>query len=153
MSFSQLAAGEAGAFHLFQKTGHGAIPIDLHGPSWNSQIFAGFWLALCDHRLLWLSIVSVLSVSPGWNAAEKRVHHGDTENTEEKLSIVMTTATLDAVTINCNVRVSVIARFVKVNQVRAFGLGQLAILDSLRDLTPESVMQQTTLITSPPRSF
>src|SRR5260370_40121979 len=52
MRFGQLTAAESGAFHLSQQPGHRAIPIDLHGTLGNSQVLAGFWFWLCQHKLV-----------------------------------------------------------------------------------------------------
>src|SRR6266852_4407726 len=58
----------------------------------------------------------------------------------------MTTPTLHAVTINSHVGVGIKARLVKVNQLRARGFSQLAVLYALRHLAAKSFVQEPTLV-------
>ena len=59
MSFGQLAAAKASAFHFFQQPSHRTIAVDLHRPRRNRQVFTGFWFSLCHHKLVLTSLRSM----------------------------------------------------------------------------------------------
>src|ERR1051326_6301399 len=58
----------------------------------------------------------------------------------------MTPPAARSVTINCNIRVSIEPRFVKVDQLSALGLRQFAVLDSLGYLATKTIVQKAPLI-------
>src|ERR1044071_6124036 len=117
MGFRQLTTTKTRAFHLLEQAGYRSIAIDLDRTSWCRQIFRCFRFSLSDHKGS-TSRVSRME-------KESRARSGGTF-----LEISMSPRTcLGAV--NCKVRVRVIARFVKLGQLRALGLGQFFILDPL----------------------
>ena len=66
----------------------------------------------------------------------------------------MTPPTLCPVTtIYRDVGVSVVTRFIKIDQLGGFCFRQFAVFNSLRHLAAETVMQQSTFIAGPPGSF
>ena len=55
--------------------------------------------------------------------------------------MIMTTPTPHLVTINCDVGVSVVTRFIKIDQLSGFCFGQFAVFNSLGHLAAETVMR------------
>ena len=66
----------------------------------------------------------------------------------------MTPPTLRPVTtIYRDIGVGVVTRFIEIDQLGGFSFRQFAVFNSLRDLATETVMQQSSFITRPSRSF
>ena len=62
------------------------------------------------------------------------------------LSLSLISSTLFRLPVNCQIGVGVKARFVKIYKLGGFGLGQLFVLNALRDETTEAVMQEAALV-------
>ena len=59
MSFRELAAAKACAFHLFQESGHRTIAVHLDRTRGSGQVFRCFRFSLRDHKVVNLSNVNV----------------------------------------------------------------------------------------------
>src|SRR5437870_12634955 len=124
MRFGKLPAAEAGAFHLFEQTSHRAVAVDRHGPCRNGQILARFWFSLCDHKLV-LPLMKMFTAShllpspygrsgrglnderdssPGFSTTPSPL---PSPKVRGNILIVMTPSTTRAVTIKCDIRVSI----------------------------------------------
>jgi hypothetical protein len=49
MSLGELASAKAGAFHFFEKSGHGTIAVHLDWTCRSGQVLRCFWFSLSNH--------------------------------------------------------------------------------------------------------
>src|ERR1051326_5861388 len=60
--------------------------------------------------------------------------------------VVRSSARTGLYSIDCEIRVSVVTRLVKLGQIGAFRFAQLAVLDATIDQAPETVVQQAAFV-------